>query len=395
MKFDRKKFFDAYNHSFGELNQYEVNGLNRLLRLYEKYDGWWDNIDQIGNSLAQIKHETAHSFNPVVEGYYLGNAKDTPENYFHGNNLRVQRFQQKLKYFPYYGIGDIQLTWLHNFEKHEKLLRIYFPEIVRDFEARTGEKLDLVKHPRQVLDGEISFAIMTIGMHIGTFTGKKLDNYNLPNGFDHFNARSIVNGDKNYPVKNSNLTVGQQIARTAEKFVEILNQSLIKVPVIDLNDEIELEIPEKDSVTATGSNSPLPQNISSASDNDQVAENNPVVKPVENLQSTPVPDPNLETSSQTSIVEKISTFGTKAQETASQTQTTIETVTSTYSKVSGSSVFAFVWKNILALLAFLAAFIQDNWEWIVVGVVILLIAAWLWNEAKSRSNDRTMTALKK
>lgn len=108
MKFDRKKFFAAYNRSFGELTLYQVQGLNRLLRLYETYWGWWDNIDQIGNSLAQVKHESAHSFNPVVEGYYLGDkGKLSPEDYFHGNNERVKRFQKRLKYFPYFGIGEL------------------------------------------------------------------------------------------------------------------------------------------------------------------------------------------------------------------------------------------------------------------------------------------------
>lgn len=249
MKFDRQKFFAGFKNEFGKLSNYQIDGLNRLLRLYEKYEGWWDSIDEIANSLSQIKLETANSFNPVVEGYYLGDPNAKPEDYFHGNNPRVQKHQKTLKYFPYFGIGDIQLTWLDNYEKHERLLRLYFPEIVTDFEARTGQKLDLVKNPRQLLDGDISFAIMTIGMQRGTFTSKRLEHYKKPEGFDHYNARDIVNGDKNHKLKNSNLTVGDKVRNQAIAFAEILRNSLItENPLSEIqDDEIELDIPKTSS----------------------------------------------------------------------------------------------------------------------------------------------------
>ncbi len=229
MNFDRNTFFEQYRSKFGSLNNYQVQGLSRLLRLYEKYDGWWDSIPQIANSVAQIKHETNRTFNPVVEAYYLGNPNaENPKDFYQGNNDLVRRTQKTFRYYPYFGMGDIQLTWLDNFAKHDKLLRTYFPEIVAEFETRSKEVLDLVKHPRQVLDGDISFAVMTIGMHRGTFRGnRKLDDYKTAKGFDHFNARGIVNGDKNYDVKGSPLSVGRHIEKDALEFEKILKKSLV------------------------------------------------------------------------------------------------------------------------------------------------------------------------
>jgi hypothetical protein len=227
MQFSREIFFNNYRKHFGALNDYQVRGLERLLRLYEQYFGWWDSISQIANSLSQIKHETNESFNPVVEGYYLGNQSNGLQAYFQGAFDRVRNFQKRLRYYPYFGMGDIQLTWFDNYEKHEKLVRLYFPELIKDFEIN-GVVFDLIKRPEQLLNGSISFAVMTIGMHRGTFRGgRKLDDYQTAKGFDHYNARGIVNGDKNYLVKGTNYTVGEKIKRDALKFESILKASLL------------------------------------------------------------------------------------------------------------------------------------------------------------------------
>jgi hypothetical protein len=223
MKFNRHKFFEAYRKEFGNLDQYQVSGLERLLRGFETYHGWWDNLSQIANALAQVKHETAHSFNPVVEGYYL--AKTIPPD-FQGRTAKVQAFQRRLKYYPHFGRGDIQLTWAHNYEKMDAALRRYFPEIIEDFQRRTGKLFDLVKFPEQALDGKISFCIFTVGMHRGMFTGRSLDQFINAREIDHFNARSIVNGDKNYVLKGSGLKIGTAIAQGARKFERILSYAL-------------------------------------------------------------------------------------------------------------------------------------------------------------------------
>jgi hypothetical protein len=241
MKFDRDKFVHRYRQEFGSLTQIQWDGLQRLLWGYETYYGWWDSIPQIANSLAQVGHETAHSFQPVVEGYYL--VRNVPKDirYFQGDYDLVRRFQKTLKYFPDFGRGDIQLTHFPNYEKINKLIPRYFPEIVRDFEQRTTKTFDLTVHPEQMLDGKISFCAMTVGMHIGTFTNKKLDDYNLPDGgFDHFNARSIVNGDKHYKNKHTDEKLGDVMTRAAKKFEKILEFARVhEVPLKDASAHLD------------------------------------------------------------------------------------------------------------------------------------------------------------
>lgn len=234
MKFDRAKFFAAYRQ-YGQINQTQVEGLERLLWGVETYYGWWDDIDQIANAFAQIGHETAHSFHPCVEGYYLGDSK--APNYYIGNTDRVRRFQAGLRYFPHIGQGDIQLTWEENYHLMDKLVRKYFPEIVADFEARTQQRFDLVNNPKQVLDGKISFCVMTVGMHKGSFrAGHTLDRYINANGVDHFNARDIVNGDKHYKQKPSGIKIGNAIAASAVRFAKILRASLVEATENDIID---------------------------------------------------------------------------------------------------------------------------------------------------------------
>lgn len=226
MRFERKSFFDSYRRQFGGATQIQVDGLNRLLWGFETYYGWWDFLPQIANALAQIKHETAHSFHPVVEGYYLGDSKAS--DYFIGNTDRVRRFQKSLRYYPHFGMGHIQLTWKENYENQDRLIRKYFPEIVAEYNRGDIINFDLVKHPEQALNGKISFCIMTIGMHKGTFReGHYLDRYINRNITDDFSARNIVNGDRFYKNKEGK-RIGDVIADDAAKFRKVLEAALIK-----------------------------------------------------------------------------------------------------------------------------------------------------------------------
>jgi hypothetical protein len=242
MRFDRDKFFDGYRSTFGSLDQGQVDGLNLLLDGYETYHGWWDNIDQISNSLSQVKHESAHSYQPVVEGFYFGDPN--APGYFQGNTERVRRFHRSLRYYPHIGRGHIQLTWLENHKEQDGLIRKYFPEVVSQFEARTGQTFDLVKHPDQALDAWISFCIMTIGMHKGTFReGHSLDRYINSKQVDHFGARNIVNGDRNYKNKQGQ-KIGDVIAKDAQRFKKILSAALVREDLSGVSeDEIDFEIP--------------------------------------------------------------------------------------------------------------------------------------------------------
>lgn len=231
MKFDRKLFFGNYKKEFGGATQIQVDGLNRLLWGFETYYGWWDFLPQIANALAQIKHETAHSFHPVVEGYYLAKGVPADERYFEGAYAVVRNFQKQLIYYPYFGMGDIQLTHRENYDEQDDYIRRYFPEIVAEYNANHSVQFNLKAHPEQALDGKISFCIMTIGMHKGTFReGHHLDRYINRNVIDDFSARNIVNGDRFYKNKQG-MRIGDVIAADAAKFRRILGASQIKTDV--------------------------------------------------------------------------------------------------------------------------------------------------------------------
>lgn len=119
---------------------------------------------QIAYIIATVEHETADSFQPVRESYYLGDSE--------GENHR-----KTLPYYPFYGRGYVQLTWNYNYRKYSDLLG-----------------LDLVNDPELVMRPDISLFILVHGMKHGFFTGFKLDDYISDNDMDLFNARRIVNG---------------------------------------------------------------------------------------------------------------------------------------------------------------------------------------------------------
>ena len=126
---------------------------------------------QIAYVLATTEWETAKSYLPVVESYWLPN----PDEY---NKLHHS------EYYPYYGRGYVQLTWKKNYALFSKLLN-----------------KDLVAHPDLALTPNIARYILVHGMKEGLFTGKKLQDY-LPKDeetkesieVNFKEARRIING---------------------------------------------------------------------------------------------------------------------------------------------------------------------------------------------------------
>lgn len=114
--------------------------------------------NQLAYVLATAYHETAHTMKTVRE--YGG---DT--------------YLKKKKYYPYVGMGYVQLTWDYNYKK-------------------AGDKLgvDFLKNPKLLLEPKYAAPILVIGMQEGWFTGKKLSDYITLKKSDFKNARRIVNG---------------------------------------------------------------------------------------------------------------------------------------------------------------------------------------------------------
>lgn len=105
--------------------------------------------------------ETARTMKPVREAFWLSEA-------WRKKNLR---------YYPHYGRGYVQLTWLRNF-------------------VFAGEKLgvDLVTDPDVVMQPAIAAKILVRGSLEGWFTGKKLSDYITLAKSDFVGARRIING---------------------------------------------------------------------------------------------------------------------------------------------------------------------------------------------------------
>lgn len=114
--------------------------------------------NQVAYLLATAYHETAHTMKPVRE--YGG-----------------EKYLRSKKYYPYVGMGYVQLTWDYNYKKASDKLGV-----------------DFLKNPKLLLEPEYASEIIVIGMKEGWFTTKKLSNYITLTKSDFVNARRIING---------------------------------------------------------------------------------------------------------------------------------------------------------------------------------------------------------
>lgn len=114
--------------------------------------------NQAAYVLATAYHESAHTMKPVRE--YGG-----------------EPYLRKKKYYPYVGMGYVQLTWKANYEKASRKLGV-----------------DFVTNPTLLLKPEYAAKILVIGSRDGWFTGKKLSDYITLQKSDFKGARRIING---------------------------------------------------------------------------------------------------------------------------------------------------------------------------------------------------------
>lgn len=96
-----------------------------------------------------------------------------------------ETYLKSKKYYPYYGRGLSQLTWLTNYQKEEKRL-----------------KIPLISNPSLMLEIPTAANSHIYCMKNGSYTGKKLSDYINDKAVDFINARRIVNGtDKAIVIK--------------------------------------------------------------------------------------------------------------------------------------------------------------------------------------------------
>lgn len=116
---------------------------------------------QIAYVLATVEWETAKTFRPVREAFWLS-----------------EEWRKKnLRYYPYYGRGFVQLTWENNYAKYAELL---------------GK--DLVGNPDLAMEDETALFVLVHGFKTGTFTGRKISDYINEHQTDFVKARRCING---------------------------------------------------------------------------------------------------------------------------------------------------------------------------------------------------------
>lgn len=153
--------------------------------------------NQTAYVLATAYWETARTMKPVRE--YGG-----------------EKYLRSKPYYPYVGMGYVQLTWRANYEKASKKLGV-----------------DFVQHPKKLLEPKWAAPILVLGMKEGWFTGKKLSDYITLQRSNFVDARRIVNGtDRAYEIADfaqqydkDLIDVGYGVEDTEKPVQEVSNES--------------------------------------------------------------------------------------------------------------------------------------------------------------------------
>lgn len=147
----------------GTLRPEQFEGVQRSLAFMGEA-GWSTAWTAYG--LATKYHETAATMAPVREGLDASDAWR----------------RAHLRYYPWYGRGDVQLTWERNYRLADEKL---------------GLGGTLVANPDRALEPDLAAQIMVRGMEEGWFSGKALGDF-LPEEIgttEQFTkARPIING---------------------------------------------------------------------------------------------------------------------------------------------------------------------------------------------------------
>lgn len=145
-RLDTKVFFDEIREFFGgKLTAGQVRGMEAKLKAF-KAAGF--PLSHASYAFATSYHETAGRMLPVREGLSVSDA-------WRKKNLR---------YYPWYGRGDVQLTWRENYAKADREL---------------GLDGGLVKNLDLALDPDVSARILVEGMREGWFSGDKTGPHTL------------------------------------------------------------------------------------------------------------------------------------------------------------------------------------------------------------------------
>lgn len=226
------KFVANYRQYFGKPSTAQQTGLRQLLSAMGN-DPQMNDPRWRAYVLATVKHEADNTFRPIKE--YGGASKSYGQPTL-GPDGRLHR---------YYGRGYVQLTHKSNYVKMGRVLWTNpdYADLRRDRLIRGPN--DLANNPDLLYNPRISYAVTSYGMRNGSFRnyvaghryvrigGKlirrpiyapaRLGTFINARRTDYFNAREIINADKN--LHKGAVRIGDLIGSYARKFETVLRNS--------------------------------------------------------------------------------------------------------------------------------------------------------------------------
>ena len=213
MPINRKKFYDAFPKGSLDnkgLTDPRKEGFEAIFDAWDKRGAGLD-IGGLAYAFATAWHETGARMQPVREGFASTDdgAVKAVTAYCAKQGIKNYAARQPPKGNSYYGRGYVQLTFADNYSKMGKTL---------------GFGTQLFDDPDKVLDPEIGGDILVAGMIGGLFRPAKgpLTKYFTPTVHNWFDARDMINGDKNVKLRGNPKTNGQMVADYGKGFFAAL-----------------------------------------------------------------------------------------------------------------------------------------------------------------------------
>jgi hypothetical protein len=194
-------FFDEIRKSlFKKLSEDQVKGMEAILRSCHRNNA---DLYTAAYSLATAYHEVGGRMVPVREGFASTNqgAINAVTNLYNRGGISTNYALPSGPYNKnYYGRGFVQITWYDNYRKLGK---------------RLGVGDQLAKNPDMALDYDFGADLLVVGIKEGLYRKHKMSDFVTDSGVDYFEARNIINGDKN---KKPRWLNGKRIGTAIEKY---------------------------------------------------------------------------------------------------------------------------------------------------------------------------------